>query len=92
MDKYQQIKIFIPTKGRLDDEKTYNNLVSLGLEPILVIEPQEVEKATSLGYNFIVLPANNMGITYSRNYILKEARDMNYEHICMIDDDISQMG
>lgn len=92
MDKYQQIKIFIPTKGRLDDEKTYNILKELGLSPMLVIEPQEVEKAMSLGYQFIVLPVNNMGITYSRNYILKEAKDMNFEYICMIDDDISQMG
>lgn len=92
MNKYEQVKIFIPTKGRLDDEKTYNNLVLLGLEPILVIEPQEVEQAASMGYEYIILPANNMGITYSRNYILKEARDMGYEYICMIDDDISQMG
>ena len=92
MNKYEQVKIFIPTKGRLDDEKTYNNLVSLGLEPILVIEPQEVEQAAFRGYKGIVLPANNMGITYSRNYILKKARDMGYEYICMIDDDVSQMG
>ncbi len=92
MNKYEQVKIFIPTKGRLDNEKTYDVLKEIGLSPILVIEPQEVEKAMSLEYQFIVLPTNNMGITYSRNYILKEARDMGFEYICMIDDDISQMG
>ena len=92
MNKYEQVKIFIPTKGRLENEKTYSILKEIGLNPILVIEPQEIEKAMSLGYQFIVLPANNMGITYSRNYILKEAKDMNFEYICMLDDDISQMG
>lgn len=92
MNKYKQVKIFIPTKGRLENEKTYSILKDIGLNPTLVIEPQEVEKAMSLEYQFIVLPANNMGITYSRNYILKEARDMDFEYICMIDDDISQMG
>ena len=92
MNKYEQVKIFIPTKGRLENEKTYSILKEIGLNPMLVIEPQEVEKAMSLGYQFIVLPANNMGITYSRNYILKEAKDMNFEYICMIDDDIFQMG
>ena len=38
---YEQIKIFIPTKGRLNDEKTYNILKNLNLDPVLVIEPQE---------------------------------------------------
>ena len=89
---YEQVKIFIPSKNRLDDEKTYSILKDIGLEPILVIEPQEMEKALQLGYKFIVLPENNKGISYSRNYILKEAKDLGYEYICMIDDDISQMG
>ena len=89
---YEQIKIFIPTKGRLDDERTYNILKEIGLNPILVIEPQEIEKAVEMGYNFIVLPENNKGISYSRNYILKEAKELGFEYICMIDDDISQFG
>lgn len=89
---YEDIKIFIPTKGRPDCQKTYNILIELGLQPILVIEPQEVNKHTLKGYNFITLPDNNKGISFSRNYILDYARNKNFEYICMIDDDISQFG
>lgn len=92
MNKYEQVKIFIPTKGRLDDEKTYNVLKSLGLSPTLVIEPQEVEKAAALGYNFVTLPANNMGIAFSRNYILSKARKEDFDYVCVMDDDIYRFG
>lgn len=86
------IQIFIPTKGRLNNQKTYKILSDLGLKPKLVVEPQEAEETTSWGYKYIVLPENNKGITYSRNFILKIARNYNFKYVCMIDDDISKFG
>lgn len=92
MNKYEQVKIFIPSKNRLNDEKTYNILKSIGLKPYLVVEPQEYSKAKELGFDVIVLDKNNQGITYARNFILNYARKNKYEYICMLDDDIKQMG
>ena len=66
---FEDIKIFIPTKGRLNNQKTYNILKELNLNPTLVIEPQEENEAVERDYDFIVLPENNKGISYSRNYI-----------------------
>ena len=89
---YNEVGIFIPTKGRLNKQKTYDILINLDLHPILVIEPQEELQAIDKGYNFITLPENNKGISYSRNYILNYAKKCNYEYICMIDDDINVFG
>lgn len=90
--KINDVKIFIPSKNRLNDEKTYNILKSIELFPYLVVEPQEYLKAKELGFNVIVLDKNNQGITYARNFILNYARKNNYKYICMLDDDIKQMG
>ena len=86
------VKLFIPSKNRLNDEKTYNILKSIGLNPILVIEPQEENQAKQFNFNYILLPENNKGITFARNFILNYARKNKYEYICILDDDIKQMG
>lgn len=82
------IKLFIPTKNRLDKPKTYTILKELGLNPILVIEPQEESKAIELGFNYLLLDDNDRGITYARNFILNHARKNKYDFIVMMDDDI----
>ena len=87
-----KVKIFIPSKNRLNNEKTYNILKELNLDPILVIEPQEEEQAKNLNYNYLLLDKNNQGITYARNFILNYARNNNYEYIAMLDDDIDRFG
>lgn len=83
----EEIKIFIPTKGRCNNQKTYQILCDLGLSPILVCEPQE--KDLLKNFNKIVLPENNKGISYSRNYILEYSRAKNFDYIIQIDDDIN---
>ena len=45
MENIEQIKLFIPSKNRLDKPLTYNVLMELGLRPLLVIEPQEEQIA-----------------------------------------------
>ena len=89
---FEDIHIFIPTKERLNNQKTYNILKELNLNPILVIEPQEENEAVERDYDFIVLPEDNKGISYSRNYILDYAKNKNFKYICMIDDDIQFFG
>ena len=92
MNNIKDIKLFIPTKNRLNNEKTYNILKSIGLNPYIVIEPQEEDKAKELNFNYILLPENNKGISFARNFILNYARKNKYEYICILDDDISKMG
>lgn len=82
--------IFIPTKSRFVNCKTaelLGNLTNL----YLVIEPQEEKKYRKnyYHYNFIVLPENNKGISYVRNYCLNYAYKMGWEWFWMLDDDIS---
>lgn len=88
-EKLKSVKIFIPSKNRLENEKTYKILLDLGLEPNLVLEPQEEEKAKSLGFKYVILPDNNRGITYARNFILDYCIENNIEFAAMLDDDIS---
>lgn len=85
----KSVEIFIPTKNRLTNEKTYKILVDLGLTPRLVIEPQEEEQAKELGFNYILLPDNNRGITFARNFILTYCINNNIEFAAMLDDDVS---
>lgn len=85
---YDEIKLFIPSKNRLDKPKTYNILKDLGLNPILVIEPQEELQAKNLGFNYLLLDDNDRGITYARNFILNYCRNNNIEYAVMMDDDI----
>ena len=86
------ISIFIPSKNRLDKPKTYQILKDLGLKPILVLEPQEEQEAKKLGFDYITLPLNEQGLTYSRNYILDYCRNNNIVYAVMIDDDINCFG
>lgn len=89
---FSRIGLFIPTKGRMDCQKSYKIYKSLGLNPILVIEPQEEHLAKKYGYNYILLPENNRGLLFSRNYILNYAREKNIEYLVMSDDDINSFS
>lgn len=84
----EEIKIFIPTKNRVGKQKTYEILKSLNLEPILVIEPQE-ENSYKGKFNYILLPDNDRGISFSRNYIIDYSRQKGYNYIIQIDDDLN---
>lgn len=85
----EEIKLFIPSKNRLNTPKTYTILKDLGLNPIFVLEPQEEEQAKELGYNYLLLDDNDRGITYARNFILNYCRNNNIEYAVMLDDDIN---
>lgn len=77
-------KIFIPSKGRAPS-KTAELLISQGLDFNIVVEPQDAEAYSIYGNKVIVLPENNQGIAYVRNYIL----GLNKDWFWMLDDDIT---
>lgn len=83
----EDVKIFIPTKGRPNKQKTYELLMSLGLKPVLVVEPQE--EKFFIGKNYVVLPENDKGISFSRNWIMDFSRKNGYDYIVQIDDDVN---
>lgn len=77
--------IYIPSKGR-PSGKTFKLLAGINYK--VVIEPQDFDLYTNNGHSFeniIVLPKNNMGISYVRNFIKKLYKG---ELLMMIDDDI----
>ena len=78
----------IPTKGRAGKTKTDKLLCKADLHYCFVVEPQDSHLYATLGHQIMVLPENDAGITYSRNWILKQMRKMKYERFWMLDDDI----
>jgi hypothetical protein len=86
----QEVRIYIPTKGRADSQSTAKLLNEAGLSYVFVIEPQEAYLFENK--NTLVLPDNDKGIQYVRNYILNHARQTGIEWLIMIDDDIRGFG
>jgi len=84
--------IFIPSKGRAGKTKTDVLLAKVGIYPQFVVEPQESHAYLSAGHTVLILPENDRGITYSRNHILKVAREDKLEWFWMMDDDINEFG
>lgn len=78
--------IFIPSRGRANNCKTAELLASEGVNVCVVVEPQEAEAYKA--FTCFVLPENNRGIGYVRQYILDCARRNNLSWFWMLDDDI----
>ena len=82
--------VCIPSKGRPGTLLPSK----LGSLPFLVfVEPQDQASYQAAGIsNLHVLPANDQGISFVRNYILDYARHHNHDWIWMMDDDVSDFG
>jgi hypothetical protein len=78
--------IFIPSKGR-SNLSTFQHIP----DATIVVEPQDHTQylAVNPNANYLVLPENNRGISYVRNFILDYNRSRNIEWYWMLDDDIS---
>jgi hypothetical protein len=90
VQNWNNIPILIPSKGRAGKTKTNKLLETCGMEYAFVVEPQEKEQYQN--YNYFVLPENNKGITYCRNWILNEMRKQGNKFFWMLDDDIKEFG
>jgi len=84
------IPIFIPTKGRYENCKTAS-LLKDEKNVYLVVEPKEEKNYKNGNYKgqIIVLPFNDKGITYVRNFILNYCFYNKIEWFWMMDDDIN---
>jgi hypothetical protein len=64
--------IFIPSKGRALKQHTAKMLTKDGIDFKIVVEPQEVAAySEKWGEHLLVLPENNRGLVYSRNWIFE---------------------
>jgi len=84
--------IYIPSKDRADQAFTAEMLFRDGVDFKVVVEPQEVEKYSMLGkQRLLVLPENDRGLVYARNWIKDHATAAGHERHWQFDDDIPQM-
>jgi len=83
--------IFIPTKNRLENSTLLKFANEKNENINVVLEPQDYEKYKLKypNFNYIILPINNGGITYVRNYIKKYTMDNLIDNYWQLDDDIT---
>jgi len=86
--------IFIPSKGRADKVLTAKVFESDGVPYHLVVEPQEAEAYAKVWgqHRVLVLPENNQGLVYSRNWIKTYSIAQGHERHWQFDDDIQVIG
>lgn len=80
--------IFVPSKNRVANASL---LIKNPETPfIIVVEPQDYEAYTNAfpGQNFMMLPENDKGISYVRNYIKQQTESVE-EWYWILDDDIT---
>lgn len=84
-------KIFIPSKGRADSAKTPRLLQREGIEFCIVVEPSEEKeyRAAFPKVEFFVLPKDNQGIAYVRQFMLEMARTLGLKKYWQMDDNIT---
>ena len=80
------MKIFIPTKSRVDDQRTLKFMPEdLRKQCILVVDEAEADDYRKVHDNLLVVPSELKGISAVRKYIWDTSDD---PRICMLDDDL----
>ena len=85
------MRIFIPTKGRRNNQLTLKNLPQKIRERVTVVVPQGEAPAFKMNYPMVtvlVQPDPNMGIAHKRKWILDTAHTECVEKLVMLDDDL----
>ncbi|MDR2652871.1 MAG: hypothetical protein LBC68_11275 [Prevotellaceae bacterium] len=85
----QEVRIYIPTKGRSKKQLTAALLDKAGLNYYRVVEPTEAHLYDG---DKIIRPLPEQSIAYVRNLILDDAIKSNVDWLIMIDDDIRSFG
>ena len=80
---------FIPTKGRIGTT-TYKLFEQAGINFKHFIEPNEFQLYNVP--NKVNIQQNDKGISYVRNFMLKYARENNYNWVLFCDDDVKSFG
>ncbi len=86
------VPVMIPSKGRAGKTKVDKLLVEAGIPFCFVVEKPDYKEYEKLGYPLMVLDDSDQGISYARDFILRQMRKMKYDHFWMLDDDISEFG
>lgn len=82
--------IFVPTKGRWERRFTIKALEKIGVPYKAVIEPQEYDNYATVirPEKIIVLPDDNKGLVFARNWIWDYAQSLNTPRFWTIDDNV----
>lgn len=82
--------VFVVSKSR-PDQKLYSLLDESHIDWTVVVEPQDEDAYRKVAANrsVMVLPENNRGICYVRQYLLEHARKKGLVWYWMLDDDIT---
>ena len=83
------LRVFVPSKNR-PNTKIVERWKGAGITPLIFVEPQDAEAYAGLPIE--VLPKDNQGLVYSRNYILEYARTTGQKWFVMCDDDIENFS
>lgn len=86
--------VFIPSKGRAEGVLTAKCFSTDGVPFKLVVEPQEAESYAKVWGEdkLLILPENNQGLVYSRNWIKSYSIERGDARHWQFDDDIRSCG
>lgn len=90
--KMPKYPIFIPSKGRAANLLTAAMFDSSGVPYSVVVEPSQVDAYQKWADRLLVLPENDKGLVYARNWIKDHARAEGLERHWQFDDDIQYMA
>jgi hypothetical protein len=87
----EKLNIYIPSKNRLDNSTLLKFAETTQQEITVVVEPQDYEnyKLKYPKFNYLVLPKNNGGITYVRNFIKQYTENNSIDNYWQLDDDLT---
>ena len=86
------MNLFIPSKNRVDNSHLLSFLSQIDTKQIVVVvEPSEILKYRNKYpmFNYLILPIDNGGITYVRNYIKEHTENSGISNYWQLDDDIT---
>lgn len=83
-----EMMIFIPTRGRVDNQVTWDRMTpELKAMTYIVCPPGEVEQHERLGREAVACERDGIGPT--RDFILRTSSSYNFRKILMLDDDLT---
>src|SRR6185312_16343375 len=88
-----KMTLFVPTKGRVDNQVTLASLPAKWLQRTIIVCPRDEVRAhmrnwKKKGVHVVQQGAEVRGIADARAWIFRDAHRQHYDKICMLDDDI----
>lgn len=84
-----ELKIYIPTKSRVDRQVTLNRMPEdLQRKAFLVCPPDEAAQHKERGVKATILTCKERGISATREWILQHALNRGFKRLVMLDDDV----